>query len=248
MTQKTILVHGASVRYRITSSGPESLIMLHGWRSSSKSWRPLEEILVASGRFSLYLIDLAGFGDSEAPPHAYSLADYANTVLAVMDREGVEKASFLGHSFGARVAAFVAAEHPERVHKLYLAGSGGTRRSGHETIGFFAHLAKPFFTPHFMQPLRRMIYRILGAEDYIETPKLTETLKRVVNEDMDAIFPRIAAETVILWGEKDAEAPLAYGRHVAKAIPHAKLEIIPEAGHYAFIDKPIEFADIILRK
>lgn len=248
MRSKTVIHEGAAIRYHVAGDGPTTLVMLHGWRSSSAAWNPLAELLERSGRFVLVMIDLPGFGESERPLRPYGLKDYAAAVLAVMDCEGMLSPWVIGHSFGARVASYMAAAHPKRVDKLFLAGSGGVRRKAREFMARLASFMRPLFAPRFMRSLRALIYRMLGAEDYVETPELKETFVRVINENMDGIFPRIASDTVVIWGDRDGEAPLSYGRRIAAVVPRAKLEIIPNAGHYAWLDAPQAFADIILNE
>ena len=42
---------------------------------------------------------------------------------------------------------------------------------------------------------------------------------------------RIAAPTLLIWGDKDAVSPVAVGEHLAGRLPHARLEIIPGGDH-----------------
>ncbi|MCX7594084.1 MAG: alpha/beta hydrolase [Fischerella sp.] len=65
-------------------------------------------------------MDLMGFGDSDKPPRIYSVADYAKTVIMLLDELNVNTTSMLGHYTGAYLGAEVAAAYSERVEKLIL--------------------------------------------------------------------------------------------------------------------------------
>ena len=53
--------------------------------------------------------------------------DYADGVLELMDKLNIEKATLVGHSFGGRVAIYIAAKYPEKVEKLVLVDSAGIK-------------------------------------------------------------------------------------------------------------------------
>lgn len=224
-----------------------AIIFLHGWRSEAAVWFSLFKTLHQKP-YTLYALDLPGFGKSETPRQSFTLNDYAKIV-----REFVLKVSnqispviIIGHSFGARIALNLTAENPELVKKLILVGAGGARihsarRAG---LGLIARMLKPFFTPLFMQPLRRTIYQWLGADDYIATPHLKQTFLNIISENLDKFLLSISCPTLIVWGANDTVAPVSYGVHLHKKIRNSQLTIIPNAGHFSFLDQPEEFSKI----
>jgi pimeloyl-ACP methyl ester carboxylesterase len=70
-------------------------------------------------------------------------------------------------------------------------------------------------------------------------------LVRVVNEDLTPILPEITQQTLLIWGERDADVPLSAARIMFAKIKNSSLAVIPGAGHYAFVDRPDEFHSAI---
>ncbi len=68
---------------------------------------------------------------------------------------------------------------------------------------------------------------------------------RVVNEDLTPFLPKMQAETLLIWGENDDATPLADGMQMEREIPDAGLAKIAGAGHYAWLDQPYVFANIL---
>ena len=87
----------------------------------------------------------------------------------------------------------------------------------------------------------------MGAEDYLATPDLQKTFVNIINENLDPLLPRIKTDTLIIWGDKDATAPLAYGKHITHLIPNARLEVIEGAGHYCFSEQPEKFVALLTK-
>lgn len=105
------------ILYRIAGEG-QALVLLHMNPRSSDEFRELMPIFAQ--KYRVIAMDLMGFGDSDKPPRIYSIADYAKTVIALLDELGIEKANILGNHTGAYIAAEVAAEYPQRVEKIIL--------------------------------------------------------------------------------------------------------------------------------
>jgi len=100
------------------SAQQEPLIILHGFFASARNWRQMAERL--SARFHVYVLNLRNHGGS---PRA-AVMDYpsmAADLKRFLDRQGLRKASLLGHSMGGKVAMWFALNHPGNVDKLMVA-------------------------------------------------------------------------------------------------------------------------------
>jgi pimeloyl-ACP methyl ester carboxylesterase len=100
-----------------------------------------------------------------------------------------------------------------------------------------ARLFRPLFRPAFMSGLRRSLYHLLDADDYVSTPALTATFVNVINEDLAPLLPRVAQPTLLLWGERDRVTPLADAQRMLAALPNARLAVLAGAGHVPFHDQ-----------
>jgi len=228
-------------------------LLLHGWGASSDLFAAT--IRGLGDGFDLIAPDFPGFGATEEPPAAWSVSDYMNWTLALMDWLGVERANVVGHSFGGRVAIKLAALHPERVAKLVLADAAGIRPKRdwryHARVRAFKlmrSLAQGRYTP---QPLREWAGAQVASQGSPDYKAASGTVRgsfvRIVNEDLRDYLPRIQASTLLIWGDSDDDTPLADGQLMERMIPDAGLVIFEGAGHYAYLEQSARFC-VIVRK
>jgi pimeloyl-ACP methyl ester carboxylesterase len=71
------------------------------------------------------------------------------------------------------------------------------------------------------------------------------TLVRIVNEDLQPLLPTLNLPVLLIWGEKDTDAPLEDGRLMERLIPDAGLVVFEGAGHYAYLEQPGRFCRIV---
>lgn len=110
------------------------ILLIHGFASNirvnwvSTGWI---ESLTRAG-FRAVALDVRGHGESDKPhdPEVYTNADLVGDAVALLDHLGLERSHVMGYSMGARVTAFLALEHPERVSRGVLSGLGGNLVDG----------------------------------------------------------------------------------------------------------------------
>ena len=100
----------------------DAVVCLHGITQHGGVFEPLAQRLVGGGRH-VAALDLRGHGESGREP-PWSVATHVDDVLETLDALGIERAAWIGHSFGGRVAAELAARAPERVGRLALLDAG----------------------------------------------------------------------------------------------------------------------------
>lgn len=100
--------------------GGEPVLFIHGVRNSGWTWRGV--IGELSRHFACYVVDLPGFDRSDIPPRQYSMDDFAEAMVDVMDATGLEQTNIIGEHTGAVLGVLLAAKYPERVKKLVLDG------------------------------------------------------------------------------------------------------------------------------
>lgn len=251
LQRKELSVNGRLVSFLVrpaqNASAP-ALVFLHGWRSEATAWRGVLENLQWPG--ALYAIDLPGFGASPALGREAGLAEYAAVVEGFIKKNNLRDIIMVGHSFGGRIAIVLAHNQPAWLAKLVLTGAAGVERAfggnlRRTAVRAAAKAVKPLFSPSFMQPLRRCIYRALGSDDYIATPELAATFQRIIAQDLTPVLKNINVPTLLVWGADDAVTPPAYGTLMERMVPHSSLVVLSQAGHYAFIDAPEEFLQTV---
>ncbi len=239
-------VNGQKARV-LDEGGGYPVVVLHGWGGRIESMTPVVNCLRDSHR--VLGIDLPGFGDSPLPRGAWGTPDYAVYVRDLLTDRGIEKAHFVGHSFGAKVSFYLATVFPDLVDKLVLVGSPGLRTPpsfkarAKRALGRSGRMAGKLGPPG--RAVRDAIYRRVASTDYQQAGKLRPILVKVVNEDFRSVLPRVSAPTLLVWGSNDDAAPLAHGQEMERLIPDAGLVVFEGAGHFAYLDEPDRFCRVV---
>ncbi|MCA9881665.1 MAG: alpha/beta hydrolase [Anaerolineae bacterium] len=97
------------------------VLLLHGWIGSWRYWIPLMQQLHL--KYTVYTIDLMGFGDSAKNPARYTVEDHVAVLDAFMEKIGIPKVAMIGHGLGAMVATRFALNYPTKVARLLLASA-----------------------------------------------------------------------------------------------------------------------------
>jgi lipase len=104
------------------SPDADAMICVHGVTQHGGVFRSLAERLVALG-YRVVAVDLRGHGDSGREP-PWSTAKHVDDLVETADALGIQRGTWIGHSFGGRLAADLADRSPERVQRLVLLDPG----------------------------------------------------------------------------------------------------------------------------
>ncbi|MEW6630599.1 MAG: alpha/beta hydrolase, partial [Pseudomonadota bacterium] len=140
-------IDGARIHY-VHVPGPKGaslppVVFIHGASANLKDQMlPLRPLL--EGRAEMLFLDRPGFGWSDrGPGNNETLAAQADTIAALMDRVGIEKAIIVGHSFGGAVAAAFARRHPDRTRGLVFLSPVSHPWPGGATAWYYKLTATP---------------------------------------------------------------------------------------------------------
>lgn len=245
-------VKGVDINVVEAGEGNPTVLFLHYWGGSSRTWGPTIETLSKTNRS--IAIDFRGWGESSKDSDDYSLQTLASDVIELIDQLGVNDFVIVGHSMGGKVAQIVAARQPEglkglvlfgpapptpmtvpeEVRKSYL-GLYDTREGVEAVIGNL--------TPHTLPDS----YREQIIEDGLKGAwrAKREWPERGMIEDISASTPKINVPVHIIAGGDDAVEPEASLRENFKSIPGVTFTVIPGVGHIAPLEKPVELAKAI---
>ena len=241
------------VRVHVTSSGRgRALLCLHGWAASDESFTELRDAL-KDASVQIIAPDLPGAGESDDPPSAWSVDDYADCVEDIVSQLAIDNVILLGHSFGGRIAIKLASRKRAWIKHLILCGAAGIRHPRHwrRTIGIImAEMGKMIFRipglRQFESFARKVLYKILRVHDYEKTSGvMRDTMIKVINEDLTPLLDQIDVKTDLFWGEKDSMTPLADAKLMNKKIVHSSLHQFPGVGHRVHREKAEEIAEVI---
>lgn len=202
-----------------------------------------------SDPFRVVAFDLPGFGESPSPPGVWGTPDYAAFVRDALATMGIERAHFVGHSYGAKTSLYLAATVPSLVDKLVLQASSGLRTPPSvkarmkRSASRAARAAGRFGTPG--SRIRDAVYRRIQSSDYRDAGALRPILVKVVNEDFGYLLARVEASTLLVWGTEDNAVPLRHAHTMEKSIPDAGLVVFQGAGHFAYLDDSDRFCLVV---
>jgi len=236
--RETVQLKGGAVSYRTAGSGPP-IVFLHGAGGLRHS--PAASLLAK--RASILQPALPGFDGSEYFAGVDSLRALAGVVadfIASVAPEGA--AVVVGHSFGGRLAAWLALDHSTRVRRLVLECPAG-----------FGLKEPPSKDP---AVLRRQLYVRADEAPPEDKPETVVRGNRAAleryglvarDEALIASLPQIAMPTLILFGTEERMIAPEAAELLRANIPNAELVYISDAAHNMDVDQPEQTTQAIAR-
>jgi pimeloyl-ACP methyl ester carboxylesterase len=228
------------------------IVILHGWGKKGADYKEIQNILEHKN-YSVFIPDMPGFGSEKLIKPTMHIDDYVDFVLSYLKKHKVHNAIFIGHSFGGRISAKLAAQYPDVVAKLILTGAPLIKEElslKKKALIVVSRVGKKILRKISSSNtlFRKAIYVLLGEWDYYKLkPELKETFKAVIAENIAPNLPHIVATTLVLWGGNDAFVPKRIGKSIASIIPNAKYIEVPNASHKLPYEYPEIFAEEVLR-
>jgi pimeloyl-ACP methyl ester carboxylesterase len=261
-------VNGVRVHYQ--EAGDEDappMILIHGFISSNLIWSHVLLPLARQG-FRVIAPDLPGYGYSEKPADArYSIAEQSRAVIGLMDRLGIKKAIIAGASYGGAVAATIALDNPERVHKLVLIGAVTNDDAKKKfllrvsSLPLIGDIATPLFLGSRWVLKKRMenMYRrmqkpinekmVASRHHLLATANTHRAMIRTARawsaNRIEREASLIRQPTLIVWGDQDDHFPLDNAFRLRDAIPTAKLIVFRNCGHLPPAEYPQKFVEAV---
>lgn len=241
----------------------DPVICLHGLGATKASFLPT--IAALADRYRVIAVDLPGFGESDKPLRAaYDAPYFAGAVDALLDELELERAHLVGNSMGGRVAIEVGLLYPERVERLaMLAPALAWLRDRRWRWLLQAPLPKLGLIQPAPRAITEAIVRNLvpGAKDGWSAAGVDEFLRAYLTprgrvafyeaarniyldepdgeEGMWARLAEMSPDTLFVWGRHDQLVPIAFMKHVERALPAARhLEL--DCGHVPQLEAPEE--------
>jgi pimeloyl-ACP methyl ester carboxylesterase len=222
---------------RMGTAGKPPLLMLHGWGQNLRSLQPLGELLADVA--DIHILDLPGFGKSSPPPEDWDTWQYADRVRAYMADNSIDRADFLGHSFGGRVSIRLASRYPQQVRSITLINAGGLQRRLTWQQSLRSRWIKTQRTAFKLSPLNRQALldwhsQKYGSRDYLNAGNMRGTLVKTVSEDVTDVAAKITAPALILWGEADTETPVEMAHRYHQLLRNSQMVTLPRRDHFMF--------------
>lgn len=245
-----IKIDGLNLNYIVEGEG-KPIIVLHGWGCNINTVIPIVNIL--KDKFKVYALDLPGFGDSEEPPELIDSFQYAEIVKKFMEKNNINKATFIGHSFGGKLSIIMGSKYPNLVEKIVLVNSAGLipKRGPKYYIKVYSFKTLRFIYKNLFfwlnnEKKMEKFYKKFGSTDYKNTSGvMRKVFVKVVNENLKPILKDIKAPTLLIWGDKDNDTPLYMAKTMEKEIKDCGLVVLEGTGHYSYLDDYHRFSVIL---
>lgn len=263
-----VTLNGLRFRYAVVGQGPVCLMPTPGWGPSYDAYllamKPLERYL------TLVHLDTRGTGKSQRPPtpNDYTLTQFMDDLTALQTYLNQPKVWLMGHSQGGYLVMRYASLYPDRCRGLLVIDGTVGKDSVYEAdfekqllkrqsepwfkgayktgvdesrpISERLNLAMPFYfhdartMPAAMTTLSKSSQSAQAYQGF-KTSKMGDTF-------LLPTLNRITAPTLVLVGDDDFICPVeSQAKRIRAAIPTADLVIIPEAGHFPFLEQRDRF-------
>ncbi len=246
---------GVATGVRYAGERGPALVFVHGVGSTAAIWDAQLEAF--SNTYACLAIELRGNGVPKPEPDPASITrpGFAADVLAVLAWAGVDRFTLVGCSLGGVVAFELWTREPARFDAMAIVGSfavypdgqiyadgikAAVRASGDMPAFARARAPKLGLPPEReRETIEQMAMKMLPS--YLAATQATWT------GDYTSVLSTIDVPVLVTCGERDAIAPLKLSQEIAREIPGAQLETVPEAGHVANADNPAAFNALLER-
>jgi pimeloyl-ACP methyl ester carboxylesterase len=237
-----------------TQGGGPPLLYLHGTTGLQRWPNWLERL---SGRFRVVAPQHPGFGESTGIELLDDFLDLVLYYADFMEATGLERPAVVGHSFGASIAAELAAIYPGSVDKLVLVAPNGLWDDAHPITDIFA-MTEPELVRiswhDYDAAKKNGLFQIPETDEEKGFALLDRTkalssagkfLWPIPDKGLKKRIGRIKAPSILVWGASDKIVPPAYGPIFQGHLTEAKVVEIPGAGHYPMIEQPERFIEAL---
>jgi len=269
-------VQSGDVRLHCVTAGPEDgplVLFLHGFPARWSTWRGILPAIAQAGYLAV-APDLRGYGASDRPVgiDSYSVLRVVEDVIAILDAFGRERAFVVGHDVGGGVAWALAMTHPQRVERLATLNS--VHVVGFERqIRKWSQLSKSWYIFFFLLPWIpewwlsrrdfRFVHRALIADglpddvvrDLLEGIRPPGALHAALDwyrasfRDVAGkrlLLKKVDLPTLSVWGDREAHLDPELAIPPADWVRNARIEHVPEAGHWVHHEAPERVTELIL--
>ena len=242
------------LHYEEIGSGPEPLVLVHGWTGNLHIWdRVLEHL--PRDRVRVFAFDLRGAGLSDRPPTGYETAQLAEDIAAATANLGLQRFSFAGHSLGGAIGMQLALNHPDRVSRLMLvapAPSAGIGVLGEAGGQFYVAMSQVYddAQKHVDFLLQALTARQLPEDAVRRLVSVEQACARAhldlcwqgLAEDISSLLPKIVTPALVIAGDRDLMRDCNLQDQAR--IPGAALHVFYRVGHMIPWEVPEDLAGL----
>ncbi|MGI9567739.1 MAG: alpha/beta fold hydrolase [Nitrosopumilus sp.] len=250
-----------SVRYLESGKGKNRhILFIHGLGSAADRWMNIPDVL--STDFHCIALDLPGFGESGKPVKIdYTIDYFRRFIVSFLKKLSIhnEPTCLIGHSLGGYIAAEIAIQNQNYVNQLVLIDSSGMLDQPTPILEEYLEAA--------MNPtkdnVRKAFEKMVADPSRIPSPLVDGFIRRINMPNAKKAFKSTLVNsattqigsnrlnqinnipTLILWGIHDKVIPLEHSKFFKDSIDNSQLEVIYDAGHAPFAEKPTQVSELL---
>ena len=244
------------VHYELTGPDDAPVVVLAGPLGGTlRLWDPL--VAELGERFRLLRYDHRGHGGSPVPDGPYAMADLGGDVLALLDRLGIDRATFCGVSLGGMVGIWLGARAPQRWSSLVLcsttahfADSGPWQERGAVvrwagTSSLAPEVVARWFTPDWAARHQEVVEQAKQMIADTSDEGYASCCAAIATWDGRKLLGRISAPTLVIAGTADPSTPATpHAQNIAAGIAGARLKML-DAAHLVTVEQAKRVADLL---
>ena len=253
-------VNGINLYYEVHGEG-YPVVMISGLGSQGQSWDT--QVPIYSKDYKVIVFDNRGAGKSDKPKSPYSTEGMADDTAALMDALSIEQAHIVGKSMGGMIAQWLAIKHPERVGKLVMGCSSGSRdQVGNEIL----RMGREIASKAGLRAVWFMALHLGYTREYIEMniDRLNKVSSMLGGDSAEALegyigqslaceghhtlehLPKINTPAFVMMGESDQITAPERTRELSRLIPKAELCVFTGVGHGFWRERQQEVDSLVL--
>lgn len=261
LEEKNIQVNDLQVSY-LEEGSPTGfpLIFIHGFPFNKWMWE--RQLLSIKENYRLIAYDVRGHGETEAGSPAFSISQFGDDLVSLMDALHIEKAIVAGLSMGGYIALNALQKFPDRFAGLLLCDTqcGADSTEGKEkrkkTIDFIQRNGLTVYAQESLKnlfapaSLERKMNEVILIEETILRSKpdnICLTLQALADrKETCSTLQKIKIPVAILVGQEDKVTSPETAKKMHQSINGSSLHIIEEAGHLSNLENPEKFNELVL--
>ena len=247
------------------SDSSKAVVLVHGFSVPYFIFDPTFDFLADSG-FRVLRYDLFGRGFSDRPPAKYNMDLFVRQLKELLDALDLKQVNLIGLSMGGAIASVFTVNFPERVRRLALMDSVGTRPAPFSWIYKAAMLpgiselilgmvsadrmvqsmASGFFDPEHVKMFQDQCRVQIQYRGFKRA--LLSTLRNKTVDGIPEVYQslgKLDVPVLLIWGRNDRTLPLEQSGDILSAVPRAEFHVIEDCGHIPQYEKPEEVNPIL---
>jgi pimeloyl-ACP methyl ester carboxylesterase len=239
----------ATGRVHVLKGGTGDPVLILHHDIGNPGWLPFYATLAK--HYTVYVPEHPGYGKSDRPDWARSVRDLASIYLWLLNDLGIAKVNLVGLGFGGWIAAEMASMDHHSIKKLVLVGAMGVQPREGEILDQFLVSSTDYVKAGFHDVSH---FEKLHGEPDLDLLEFWEIAREMTtriawkpymfDQSLPHLLPGIKTPTLLVWGKEDKIVPPDCAKRYLEGLPNAKLEVLPNCGFRAEVEKADQLAKL----